>query len=92
MIHHQVPLVPVPNHPYAFYGTNTDPYGRFWIHFGCRACGDQSQRLCGSPARVGWWAMRYGQMHGHGLKAQPIGDQDRGVPLYGGAAPPYPHK
>jgi hypothetical protein len=61
-------MQPVPGHPYASYGAQTDAYGRYFIHCACSACGDRTIKRCMNPQRTNYWVMNYAQLHAHGLR------------------------
>ena len=58
-------VIAVPNHPYASYGTETDRFGRYWIHLACKRCGDRTKKQCSNPARTNYWIVQYGRLHIH---------------------------
>lgn len=59
---------PVPNLAHVMYAGAADRYGRYFIRFHCRRCGDVSQKQCSNPERTGYWVLHYAQQHGHGFR------------------------
>jgi hypothetical protein len=63
-------MQPLPNHPYVTYQAGPDASGHWWIRCACSYCGDRWDKPCYYPQKTNLWLMRYGQQHGHGLRAR----------------------
>jgi len=63
-----VDWTPVPNLAHVLYATTTDRFDRYFIHFHCQHCRDQSMKQCSNPNRTNYWVLVYAGQHGHGAR------------------------